>query len=390
MREQCALLTLAKKGVETGVRFASAHVVKRTLFSVALVGIGVVALGGFENGDGVAPPPAKEWAARNEQLTRAKVFRTERFDAASIDFSADPNKGFVDAKLTTCQYKPDASSGTTPKFDCELPSGEKIKVKYSATKEIPSETAASRLLHALGFGADRVSRVDTVRCYGCPFQPFHTRALLEMLNVEGYYDKRIDYSSYRDFTQVSVERNVDGEAIEVGNERGWAFYELDTIDPSRGGATRDEVDALRLMAIFLHHWDNKSANQRLTCVDAKTADCEHPLAMIQDVGSEFGPKKAVLEEWKSKPVWVDAGRCVVSMKGMPYNGGTFDDIAISEGGRKLLGERLRQLSAKQIETLFTAGGFENIPEWTAAFKDRVNQIVERPACPATAQGKTSS
>jgi hypothetical protein len=360
------------------------------LFSVALVGVGVVALGGFENGDGVPQPPAKEWAARNEQLARARVFRREPFNAASIDFAADPNKGVVDATLTSCKYKPDAVSGTTPKFDCELPSGEKLKVKYGGSREIPSETAASRLLHALGFGADRVSRVDTVRCYGCPFQPFHTRSLLELLSVTDYFDKRIDYSSHRDFNKVSVERNFDGEAIEVGSERGWAFYELGKIDPARGGATRDEVDALRLMAIFLHHWDNKSSNQRLTCPDAKKADCEHPLAMIQDVGSEFGPKKADLDEWKSRPVWLDAATCTVSMKGMPYNGGTFEDIAISEGGRKLLADRLRQVSAKQVETLFTTGGFEDVPAWTAAFHDRVNQIVARPACPARAQAKPAS
>ena len=91
-----------------------------------------------------------------------------------------------------------------------------------------------------------------------------------MLNLDGYVDKRIDYSSHRDFTKVSVERNLDGEAIEAGNERGWAFHELDKINPSRGGATRAEIDALRLMAIFLHHWDNKSSNQRLTCPGAET------------------------------------------------------------------------------------------------------------------------
>lgn len=362
---------------------------KRTLFSAALVGLGVVALGGFENGDGVPPPPAKEWAARNEALTRAKIFRGDPFDAASIDFSVDPNRGVVDNTLTTCKYKPDEVSGTTPKFDCELANGEKLKVKYGGSQEIPSETAATRLLHALGFGADRVSRVETVRCYGCPIQPFHSRALIELLHLQGWADTRIDYSSYRDFTKVSVERNFDGEPIEAGNERGWAFYELDTIDPSRGGATRAEVDALRLMAIFLHHWDNKSSNQRLTCPNAHTPDCKHPLAMIQDVGSEFGPKKAVLKNWSTRPVWQeDASACVVSMKGMPYNGGTFQDVTISEEGRMLLGDRLRQLSAKQIETLFTAAGFEDVPAWTAAFQDRVRQIVDRPACPATK--KTSS
>lgn len=379
---------LAAQPAGSGLPLASGKVVKRTLFSVALVGLGVVALGRFENGDGVPQPPAEEWAARNEALSRARVFRDEPFNAATIDFAADPNQGVADPTLTSCKYKPDETSGTTPKFDCELPSGEKIKVKYGWTQEIPSETAAARLLHALGFGADSVSRVDMVRCYGCPIQPFHTRALLEMLNLDGYADKHIGYSAHRDFKNVSVERNLDGEAIEVGYERGWAFYELEKIDPSHGGATRAEVDALRLMAIFLHHWDNKSSNQRLTCPDAKTADCQHPLAMIQDVGSEFGPKKVEIDNWRGTPVWRDSANCVVSMKGMPYNGGTFEDVAISEGGRRLLAERLRQLSAKQIETLFTAAGLEDVPAWTAAFQDRVRQIAERPACPATT--KTSS
>jgi hypothetical protein len=360
---------------------------KRTLFSAALIGLGVAAVGGFENGDGVPQPPAKEWAARNAALTRAKIFLDRAFDAATIDFAADPNSGVVDPRVTSCKYKPDAVSGTTPKFDCELPDGEKIKVKYGWTQEIKSETAASRLLHALGFGADRVSRVDAVRCYGCPIQPFHTRALLELLHLDGYADKRINYSSYRDFNQVSVERNLDGEAIEAGNERGWAFYELHKIDSKRGGASRAEIDALRLMAIFLHHWDNKSSNQRLTCANAQTTDCEHPLAMIQDVGSEFGPKKAELKNWRSRPVWSEPAGCKISMSDMPYNGGTFEDVEISEAGRRLLAERLKQLSGKQIETLFTAAGFEDVPAWVSAFEDRVRQIVDR-TCAATA--KTTS
>ena len=208
----------------------------------------------------------------------------------------------IDPHLTSCRYKPDEVSGTTPKFDCELSDGEKIKVRYGWTHEITSETAATRLLHALGFGADRVSRVETVRCYGCPIQPFHTRALLEMLHLEAYVDTHRLLLTSR-LQTVSVERNLDGEPIEAGDERGWAFHELHKIDPARGGATQAEVDALRLMATFLHHWDNKSSNQRLTCANAKTTECAHPLAMIQDVGSEFGPKKAELKNWRSKPVW---------------------------------------------------------------------------------------
>ncbi|MEO5740562.1 MAG: hypothetical protein ABIS29_08210, partial [Vicinamibacterales bacterium] len=95
-----------------GVRFASPSDVKRTFFSVALLGLGVAALGGFENGDGVPQPPAKEWARRNAALAGAKVFRDGPFAVATADFAADPNRGVVDFTLTSCKYKPDRSSGT--------------------------------------------------------------------------------------------------------------------------------------------------------------------------------------------------------------------------------------------------------------------------------------
>ena len=361
---------------------------KRAVFSVLLIGAAVVAIGGFETGDGIPQPPEKEWAARNRALARARVFRDEAFDASKIDFVTDPNSGVVDSKLTVCKYAPDEVTGTTPKFDCVLANGDKVKVKYGSTKEIPSEVAATRLLHAMGFGADRVSRVESVRCYGCPFQPFHTRSLWELIGVAGFMDERLDYDSYRDFDHVSVERNLDGEAIEVGDERGWGFYELNMIDPAQGGATRAEVDALRLMAVFLHHWDNKTSNQRLTCPNSTTADCRHPLAMIQDVGSDFGPKKVNLEKWKSKAVWGDAGTCTVTMKWMPYKGGTFTDARISDEGRRLLGDRLRQLSRAQIASLFTTAGLEDVPAWVAAFEDKVRQIVDRPACPTTTKASS--
>ena len=364
---------------------------KNTLFSVLLVGAGIAALGGFETGDGIPAPPEQAWAARNDALSRARIFRDEVFDASSIDFVSDPNSGVIDPQLTTCKYKPDEVSGTTPKFDCELPDGDKIKVKYRFTKEIPSEIVATRLLHGLGFGADRVSRVQMVRCYGCPFQPFHVRSLAELVGLTGVLDRNINYTRYRDFHHVSAERNLDGEAIEVGKERGWSFHELKHINEARGGATRAEVDALRLMAVFLHHWDNKTANQRLICADSTTADCKHPLAMIQDAGSDFGPKKVELDNWQSRPIWSgDGSQCVLSMKGMPYNGGTFEDVAISEGGRRLLGERLRQLSQEQIGALFTAAGLDDAPRWVSAFQEKVRQIVERAPCAAPAVKKSLS
>jgi hypothetical protein len=354
---------------------------KRTLFSVALLVIGL-GYGGFGIWKGDTEPSADQLKVRNEALARAKVFRGEPFHAAAVDFALNPNRDFVDRKLTTCKFKPDEISGTSPKFDCKLDKGETVKVKYGWTKEILSEIATTRLLHGLGFGADHVSFVETLRCYGCPFQPFHNRSLAQMLGIEGYLDKRINYEKFRDFKNVSVERKLEGEAVEAGPEEGWAFHELKKIDASRGGATKAEVDALRLMAMFIHHWDNKSQNQRLVCVNSETGACKHPLAIIQDAGSGFGPKKVDVEQWTAIPVWADEASCTVSMKRMPYRGGTFPDVQISEAGRKLLGDRLKQLTPAQIEALFKAANLDDIPRWVSAFQNRVRQISDRPPCPS--------
>ncbi len=47
-----------------------------------------------------------------------------------------------------------------------------LKVKYGASPEVHTEVAATRLMHALGAGADRMYLVDTLRCFGCPEDPY--------------------------------------------------------------------------------------------------------------------------------------------------------------------------------------------------------------------------
>ena len=141
-------------------------------------------------------PPAKEWAARNDALTRARVFRDEPFDAASIDFAVDPNSGVVDSTLTSLQIQ----AGRSQRHDAEVrlrarQNGEKIKVKYGYTQEIPSEIAATRLLHGLGFGADRVIARRDSAVLRLPISAVpHTRALGSSSSTE-FFDKRRDYAS---------------------------------------------------------------------------------------------------------------------------------------------------------------------------------------------------
>jgi hypothetical protein len=307
----------------------------------------------------------------------------------------------------TCRFRLENVGGTTPKFNCELPGGEVVKVKYGwANPEIHAEVAATRLLNALGFGADRMYLVRKVICQGCPTFPFQALKCVEQTGLEkACLPAGINYAHSNGFAPAVIERRMPGSVIEAVEDQGWAWFELDRIDPAHGGSPRHEVDAFRLMAMILAHWDNKGPNQRLICLpdgEREGGGCTKPFALMQDVGGTFGPVKLDLRNWRATPVWVDARACRVSMKALPFNGATFPDAQISEEGRLLLLGLLEQLSTDQLTRLFTGSGvtaFDSLSAeargphaWVKTLQDKIRQITEAGPCPParTLTGRPSS
>ncbi|HUQ87721.1 MAG TPA: hypothetical protein VM096_09190 [Vicinamibacterales bacterium] len=328
---------------------------------------------------------------RVDALSRATVW-TEPPPIAGAQLGADPKQ----PKEITCTFEITQLGGTAPKFDCKSENGDRLRIKYGRTPEVPSEVAAAKLLRTLGFGADNVILVEKVRCYGCPAEPFATMKTLGFAGAQKLYEKVMDPKSYQDFEWAAVETKHYGRAIETQDVEGWAFFEADLIDPKKGGAPRAHVDALRLLAVFLSHWDNKSENQRLVCLSEKDwpdgGKCSKPFAMLQDVGSAWGPRKTDLPEWEKAPVWSDRATCTTSMDHLPYHGATFKPVQISEAGRKHLGGLLSQLSDQQLEDMFRSARFDQptgmlvkhstpISEWVRVFKAKVKQITDGPSCP---------
>ena len=86
-----------------------------------------------------------------------------------LDRNPDGPHPFDVDEVVDCTFKPGGAAGSTPKFDCELPGGERVKVKYGRSK---------------------------------------------------------------------------------------------FVDPVNGGSTRAEIDAFRLLAVFLGHWENKRRRLR--------------------------------------------------------------------------------------------------------------------------------
>jgi hypothetical protein len=349
-----------------------------------------------QQSEGPRNPPLKSKkvseAERIDALARASVWMPPPTPIASARLDSDPQQ----PQMIECMFAVEEVGGTAPKFDCTLDSGEKIRVKYGRTPEIPSEVAAARLLHALGFGADNVMLVPKLRCYGCPAEPFITMRTLGLVGAHELYGRVINRDSYKDFEWVAVERKHWGRPIETDTIEGWAFFELDLIDEKKGGAPKAHVDALRLLAVMLAHWDNKSENQRLVCLSERDwpegGACSRPMAMLQDVGSSFGPRKVDLPNWEATALWSDRASCTATMDSLPYKGATFTPTRISEAGRRHLASLLQQLTDQQIAALFRSARFDQakglvgftatpVPEWVRVFKTKVRQVAEGPACP---------
>jgi hypothetical protein len=330
-------------------------------------------------------PQAAEAKQATREGTQSLVVRSRVWfptDIPAMDLRTGPTGPgtFEPGATVTCDYLDKKLSGASPKFACRLPDNTEIKVKHGGTNgEVYAEVAASRLLWALGFGADGMYSVRII-CRGCPE------------DIAGIRQRNGDLL----LDPATVERKMLGEEL---IDR-WEWDQLDAVDESAGGASRAERDALRLLAVLLQHSDSKPKQQRLVCVDGSQGDgrCAVPLMMINDLGITFGrastfntqPRGSVnLAEWTTVPVWKDDRTCVGNLAGSLT--GTLTYPVISEAGRQFLADLLLQLSHQQLRDMFEAArvhlrprtpesgrsGFATADEWVNAFEQKRAQIVER-------------
>jgi hypothetical protein len=354
---------------------------------------------------------SKERPATGEQrlaaIRRAQVWAPT--DIASKDLTAGPQgPGALPPNATVqCDYIEKKMSGRSPKFTCRIAPDDEVKVKYGRNNgEVFGEVAASRLLWALGFLADRMYPVRVV-CRGCP-------------------------PTVQDTEFASIQRKFAGKDIETGPGSGWKWPELDLVDPAAGGAPRAQRDALKLLAVFLQHSDNKAEQQRLVCVgavkeqqseqseqgpssegrqkaqDQKGQDepCIQTAMIMHDLGLTFGHATLLnkngsssvnFDEWSATPVWKDPARCIANLK--KSFTGTLENPPIREEGRKFLADLLTQLSDNQLRQLFEvsrfqqrvpaagerapaagASGSATIDRWVDVFKQKRTEIVNT-TCP---------
>jgi hypothetical protein len=313
-------------------------------------------------------------------IRRAHVWAAT--EVASMDLMAGPSGpgAFPPNATVTCDYVDKKMGGRSPKFTCVIPPGDELKVKFGPDNgEVYAEVAASRLFWALGFGADRMYPVRVV-CRGCPS------------NIQG--------------TDIaSIQRKMRGREIETATGSGWAWPELDLVDPTTDGTLRAERDALKLLAVFIQHTDSKPEQQRLICVSTPEkpqdgAPCAEAFMMVHDLGLTFGHANLFnrnsvgsvnLRGWSHTPVWKDPARCVANLpKSLT---GSLNNPSITEAGRQFLADLLVQLTDTQLHDLFDvarvtyrstatnrSSGGTSIEQWVDTFKQKRNEIANH-TCP---------
>jgi hypothetical protein len=290
--------------------------------------------------------------------------------------------------VVTCDYVPTKKFGHSKKFECSIDGKDLIKVRYGDDNgEVQGSVLASRLLWALGFGADRVYPARVV-CRGCSSDPWN-----DPKETPGEHT----------FDPAAIERKLEGHQMKMVGDKDseWSWKELSLLDQAQGGATLAQRDALTLLAVMIQHTDSKPEQQRLVCLPGGiNADgwCDKPFLVVHDVGLTFGhgnfrndaSRASVnLGEWAHAPVWRDPAACTAHLS--QSHTGTLGDPKISEEGRAFLAERLLQLSDAQLHDLFevsrvdrrrpdTSTSPASVDEWVAAFKQKRDEIVTN-RCP---------
>ncbi len=278
--------------------------------------------------------------------------------------------------------------GKTPKFACKISKvestngqvqtltpdmdNEALKVKYGGDdNEVFAEVVSTRLMWALGFYADAWFPVHVV-CNGCPENP----------------EEGSGPAAVRTFETATVVRKYAGHKMyeEGKSEEGWSWKEFD----DSNGRPKAEKDALKLLASFMQHSDNKPPQQRLVCDGVKldqstnpfTTTCKASRMIVQDVGATWGGggafttndgAKMNLQNWRGKKLWktvgapgTDEAKCPVCQaildKSWSATEGLSDPL-ISEEGRRMLAGLMCQLTDEQIQNLFKAAKVATMPKY---------------------------
>ena len=253
--------------------------------------------------------------------------------------------------------------GTSPKFEVEDEKGVQWKVKLG--QEPQSETAATRLLWAVGYFVDEDYYLADFKVEGLP--KLH----------RGQSSVSADGMVHR----ARLKRKTK-KAAKLGN---WDWFH------NQCGSPR-EFNGLRIMMAFVNNWDLKDINNSVLEVDGQRR------CVITDLGATFGKtgnpftrSKSTAKDYASSKFIskVEPESVSFVMRSRPFFLAVFNvpnyrmrarmekvTKHISRADARWVGQRLALLSADQIQDSFRAAGYtpEQVELYTKTVQHRIAEL----------------
>jgi hypothetical protein len=356
-------------------------------------------------------PDALPLSLRRAYIGKADVWQNT--DTSKKDLFNGPRDSLAlnfDQALA-CDFVKVAVNSKHPRFYCKLDTGRVVSVSYGKNNpEVYSQVLGTRLLWALGFGADTAYPVRIV-CRNCPAQPFSVTDARKHILIDEHGKARPMPSTVKigtmTFYPATIVEPYPGTGID--SREGWGWDDLSLVSARAGGASRAQIDALKLLAVLMQHATNGPSEQRLTCLRPHSghqpasvlkdpAACEKAFLYIEDLSSSFaggGPQAAQglvpsVQAWATTPIWKDAKKCRANLTPASDEEGGLQDPVISEAGRLQLLALLKRLDPSQVEEMFMASRVAlrkekvrtrsgkireaTVSDWTRTFWNKVAQI----------------
>jgi hypothetical protein len=255
--------------------------------------------------------------------------------------------------------------GTNPKLDVRDENGVKWKVKLGS--EVRAETAASRLVWAVGYHADEDYFIETLHVTHLPRRLHRGQNLIA---ADGTIRK------------ARLKRQMEGKKIGYWTWRNGPF-----------AGTR-EFNGLRILMALINNWDLKDRNNAIYEQNGQR------IYQVKDLGASFGTTGVLLVKNKAKGnlgayryskfiTKVTPERVSFAIPGLPsfpYLFAPWDYIVrarlrwigrdISRADAKWVGELLGQLAANQIKDAFRAAGYSQseVDGFTQVVQKRVAEL----------------
>jgi len=274
------------------------------------------------------------------------------YGAGGAAHAPDPNGKFT--------FIEEDKSGSSPKFDVKDAKGVTWRVKLGA--EPQSETAATRLLWAVGYFVDEDYYLPKLKVEGLPKLRRGQNYVSDDGLVQGARLKRKDKNNHK-----------------IGK---WDWFK----NPFVG---TKELDGLRVMMALVNNWDLKEINNAIYVVDGEQRYA------VSDLGASFGKTGNTITRSKSdmqgyeKSTFIQsvtASKVDFELHSRPFvltavdipNYRTRTKMEqvtkhIPREDAKWIGQSLGQLSSEQIRDCFRSAGYsqEEVETYANTVRDRI-------------------